>query len=322
MTEYPALSEWGGRTRQIGRHAKVGDARWSLFNPCIAWSPVDGYRVSFRSSNYYLYTDGRAGITWGLKVFNFAYIADLDDSLSSDIVIYSLNIGRPSTDYYRLSDGSAHQFVRGVEDLRLFWTADGWKAIGTILERPVPLARLGVVTLEEGADVAVMDGVEGLDPTRPEKNWQPVSYGSDGAFDFIYGPNLVVAQGAIKQVGPRWAGEPLHGGTPLIPLGDGTLLSVAHEIEKWEQTFWSPTERRYIEGKPRKYRHRFVRYDGDGQIIEMTEPFVFDTYGIEFAAGLVEHGYDFVVSYGRNDVAACLAHVEQRQVLKRLKKVQ
>ena len=47
----------------------------------------------------------------------------------------------------------------------------------------------------------------------------------------------------------------------------------------------------------------------------MSEEFVFDHPGIEFAAGLVEKDGNFIISYGNEDVASCLATISREKAL-------
>ena len=53
----------------------------------------------------------------------------------------------------------------------------------------------------------------------------------------------------------------------------------------------------------------------------MSEEFVFDHPGIEFAAGLVEKDGNFIVSYGNEDVSACLATISKDRALALLQPV-
>lgn len=313
-----SFSEWGGRTEQIGRYADSADIRWSLFNPCIGWSPEDGYLISFRSSNYYLQTDGSVMVTDGYQVKNRVYLQKLDDDLT---LLDSLDKLLVSSYTF---DGVTNPLKRGIEDVRIFWRPEGWKFCGVVFEAEngVKIPRMAIGSLDSPEVCTLLDGIAGMSEKMPEKNWTPVGYGGSNEFDFIYKTNHVIQNNKILKVGPDIPElSQLHGGPPLAPFDDGTFLGVPHIVQQSKVRVYNPSRMAYIDGIQRHYEHRFVRYEASGAVVEASEPFVFDRGGVEFCAGLVQHGYDFVMSYGRNDVSSFLGRIEERKVKKLLKKV-
>jgi hypothetical protein len=75
------------------------------------------------------------------------------------------------------------------------------------------------------------------------------------------------------------------------------------------------------DGLYKNYTHTFVQFDPNGKLIAHSEQFHFISTGVEFAAGIVEMGDEFVISFGKNDVTSHYARVSQRDVLAMLKPV-
>jgi predicted GH43/DUF377 family glycosyl hydrolase len=69
------------------------------------------------------------------------------------------------------------------------------------------------------------------------------------------------------------------------------------------------------------YTHVFIRFDENGKPIEMTDHFKFNGDGIEFAAGLIEYGNDYVISYGKDDLTSHIASIEKKKVRQLLKTI-
>jgi predicted GH43/DUF377 family glycosyl hydrolase len=71
----------------------------------------------------------------------------------------------------------------------------------------------------------------------------------------------------------------------------------------------------------RHYVHFFANYDQTGKLIKISKGFVFEHLGTEFAAGIVEQGDDFLISYGSKDVSSHIARIKKSTVLQGLRKV-
>ena len=72
----------------------------------------------------------------------------------------------------------------------------------------------------------------------------------------------------------------------------------------------------------RHYVHYFAQYDNIGRIIAVSKGFNFFHYGVEFAAGLVEHKDEFVVSWGKKDISSHIAFIPKETVFKSLRSIQ
>jgi hypothetical protein len=152
-----------------------------------------------------------------------------------------------------------------------------------------------------------------------EKNWM-VPYEPNPNFDFIYKcgetikDNIVVLDQKIPQYGFR-------GGSCLLDLKDNSYLAIVHRNYEAKYNWYQPEVFGVIEGTIRNYSHCFVRYDWEGRIIQYSEPFQFISPGVEFAAGLVEHENDLIISFGKQDSSSYIAKISKNKILSILKDV-
>jgi len=304
-------ADLGGDQRVLGRYAVPGDTRWSLCHPSIGWSPEDGYRVTYISSNHYLLTDGSTMLTFGERRYRKLFYEQLSDGLEKLDEPRKLLVSS-----YRDSSTKV-PVVKGVEDVRVFWRPEGWRLLGTFTEQE-PILALGVWG---SGQEPVWSAIKR--PKRAgELEWVPAAYGGSDLWDYLLSDARVVFERGIKKVGATpEALEHFYGGPPVVPLEDGTFLGLPYMREIEGVRVYTASRMAYINGTNDRYSHRFVRYAEDGAPIEASEPFVFESWGVEKAAGLVHWGDDFVVAWGRNDVSSLLGRISQRKVLKLLKKV-
>lgn len=62
------------------------------------------------------------------------------------------------------------------------------------------------------------------------------------------------------------------------------------------------------------YRHRFVLWDENWDIIKVSPRFSFLNAEVEFAVGMCEYGDDYLITFGFQDNAAYLLKVSQKVV--------
>lgn len=306
------FTELGGALELLGRYAVSGDTRWSLSAPSIGWSPSAGYRVVYRSSNHYLLTDGSIMLTHGEVLRSRLYAQELSDDLEK--------LSEPSrllTSSYRTSSGDM-PIVRGVGDVRLFWRPEGWHLICNLEERG---GEVGLALLKgwQEARIAALKVPKGA----PVGDWIPAAYGGSEGFDFILPRGGVIQQKKVVKSSFGEIEELRHffGGPPVVPLDDGTFLGAPYSVDVEKVRVYTASRMAYINGENLRYTHRFVRYSESGTPVEMSEPWTFESGGVEKCAGLVHWGDDFVMTYGRNDVSSVMGRISQRKVLKLLKKV-
>ena len=221
------------------------------------------------------------------------FLLRLDAALS---VVKSVEIANPSN-----LPEPAGPLVQGFEDIRPFvwhnelWciactrelNADGWceQVLARIDMSDEPQARL--------IDWRV------LRPTgeqRHEKNWMPCSEGDALRFVYSCDPTRFIDEQAvtISQNVPPISAQDFRGGSSLMPF-DGGWLALVHQ--------------NVMEQGRREHWHRFVWFDREFSLRDVSRPFYFKHRGIEFATGLAWHtdGQRLVASFGVNDSEAWLA---------------
>jgi len=92
----------------------------------------------------------------------------------------------------------------------------------------------------------------------------------------------------------------LRGGSQIIPLGDNYRFCLTHE------TYLTKSDAGRKDGV---YRHRFVVWDKDWNIVKISRQFSFMNAEIEFAVGMVEYKGDYLITFGYQDNAAYLVRV-------------
>jgi len=270
---------------------------WSCFNPSIGYSPKKGFAIAFRSSNYVILETGELYVSERGKIQNKMFFAETNESLQ---LMNFREIPMPK---------ELLPMPRGMEDPKLFWRDGTWHFTSVVMEQHTPVARLAVCKMNSQATkITSIDIHDGVDPYRPEKSWMVTDINPNEHFDFIYGPNAVVKGNKIIYTttnNPIIMG--LRGNTNLLEQSDGTYLAVMHKL--WTQKSQHFVAPRFgnVEGLQKFYGHYLVRFDCFGNLIEMSKPFCFLHRGIEYAAGIVDFGDSFAISYGHEDVSSHVA---------------
>lgn len=94
----------------------------------------------------------------------------------------------------------------------------------------------------------------------------------------------------------------LRGGSQVIRLDSNHRFCLNHE------TYLTRSEQDRKDGT---YRHRFVVWDNDWNIVKVSKQFSFLSAEIEFAVGMCEYGDDYLITFGFQDNAAYLLKVSQ-----------
>jgi len=145
-----------------------------------------------------------------------------------------------------------------------------------------------------------------------EKNWMPIV---DMPFHFIKwtnGTEIVkfnINDGTTEQYKlTGWRNLnciDLRGGSQVIPLDDEHRFCLNHE------TYLTRSEQDRKDGV---YRHRFVVWDDDWDIVKVSKQFSFLNGEIEFAVGMTAYKDDYLITFGYQDNAAFLLRVPQEFV--------
>jgi hypothetical protein len=97
----------------------------------------------------------------------------------------------------------------------------------------------------------------------------------------------------------------LRGGSQVIPFDSGHRFTLNHE------TYLTQSQQGRKDGI---YRHRFVVWDSDWNIVKVSRQFSFIEAEIEFAVGMCEYGDDYLMTFGFQDNAAYLLRAPKKFV--------
>jgi hypothetical protein len=310
-SEYPLFKDLGGDTWRILRFPDEKDKTWSAFNPSISYSPVGGYVVLFRSSNYFFDpVGGHAVLASGNRVKSRMWLGNLDKNFQ--LVVESLR-------EIAFTD-CGMSFKRGAEDGRLFWRDNAWHFTAGLKEDSVPLPRIGLFRLDDGLNAKLIEVMDSDGLMDVEKNWM-APYVANPKFDYVYSSTKVYKDGLIKVRESSKSLPEIRGGSPLWLMEDGSYLTIVHASHNEKQYRYNPRSFGYGKFNVRTYTHMFATYSSAGVLTGLSNEFVFEHLGVEFAAGLVISDSDVVVSYGYKDVASYLGRIPLENVLEMIKNV-
>lgn len=303
---YPYIEDFGGTTKELFTKFDGINEGWTAFNPSIGYSPSLGYAMTVRSSNYLI--DKESGfLTTGL------------DSIRSEVWFSELDDNLEPINLRKLEVSGDIEMKHGIEDARLIGGVDGWELLAVVFEtyggvRRTRLAKFVVDALENTA--THVKTYNSWDTSRQEKNWMPLSYGTSEHFEFVYSATGTYKNGVITAVThSNHVLSDVRGGTQVWPLGDGTYFAVTHSVYYQPVVATDNATGNLVQTYHRTYTHQFVRLDSYGRIMEISEEFFFDGPDVEFAMGLVSHGDDFVITYGREDASCNVARIPKSMAL-------
>jgi hypothetical protein len=278
---------------------------WSLFNPSIAVNDDGDLCAIVRSSNYRIDELGR-------------YVIPPEDDGVIKTKNYFLDLIRMpggEKDFLwdapdLIDDGRVINWdqpypVWGMEDCRLYAGPTGWGCLATMRDADARgICVIVDVLLERTmSGVAAIDSGPSLSPLhRHEKNWMPVNEGHITIIDKCY--PLMWRNHAGE--GMYWRDSPyitrsFRGGA-AIGMWEGRREDRAYLCVVHEPITMDPYQKIYT--------HRFMLIDWESkQITLVSDPFVFEGWGIEFAAGMCQLGDDLVISYGVRDAEARLLRI-------------
>lgn len=138
-----------------------------------------------------------------------------------------------------------------------------------------------------------------------EKNWMPIL---DQPYHYVKwsNPTEVVKVNPEDQTcstvtitSPIQLPVDLRGGSQVISCGD-YYLAITHEVEPLKSK---------VGRKDAVYRHRFVVWDKQWNIVKVSKDFAFMDGHVEFCVGISEYGNDFLISYAFQDNGSYLLRV-------------
>ncbi len=304
----------GGTIHPLVVPVELGTNGTGLFNPSVYVDKGEVW-VNVRHCQYTIYHSekGKFEHQWG----PLCYLCPEDDlTLTTTNWLCRLGPDYSIRHHYKV-DFSRHnkvpiwEFV-GLEDCRLFrW--DG-KLYLCGVRRDTTTNGQGRMELSEIQNInGVMTEVSryripttGDDSSYCEKNWVPIL---DMPYHFVKwsNPTQIVRVDMEKKVTEEvFLGThvPMNydfrGGSQVIKFGE-YRITLAHILTKFHK---SEAGR-----KDAQYRHAFIVWDKDWNVVKYGDIFDFMGGEIEFCCGMVEHKGNFLITFGFQDNAAYLLNV-------------
>lgn len=292
----------------------------ALTNPSI-YNDNGRILVNLRNINYTLYHSEKKKFEhhWGPLVYihpendlhlrTWNYMCELDENMR--IISYN------RIDTSKFPDKELWEFV-GLEDARIVrWNK---KLYISGVRRDLDTIGTGRMELSEieidSSSVKELSQYRIPTPDNKEsyceKNWMPVL---DMPFHYVKwtnGTEVVTYDIETNQTKTvfltSWKDfgtADLRGGSQVIPFKNSCRIALVHETH----LFWSKAGR-----KDATYRHRFVVWDKDWNIVKISNLFSFMNAEIEFAVGMCEYKNDYLITFGYQDNAAYLLRVSKNFV--------
>ena len=281
-----------------------------LMNPSIF---VDGDKILcvLRHINYTLYHSETKVFAhpWG----PLQYLHPENDmTLTTKNYLLRFNDNLELSQFHKIDTSKLDQqpqwhFI-GLEDCRLFKWDNKYYICGVRRDDNTKgSGRMQLQEIEVGIDYVKEVNrhkipAPGTNLSYCEKNWMPIN---DKPYHFVKWTNpteMVESNIVDNTCKTKLLDESkklnlpndLRGSSQVIPWGDGHM-AITHEVNLYND----------IQGrKDGKYRHRFVYWDKDWNLIKTSEQFHFMTGEIEFCAGMAEHKDSLLISFGFQDNAA------------------
>lgn len=147
------------------------------------------------------------------------------------------------------------------------------------------------------------------DPTSYcEKNWMPIE---DQPYHYVKwsNPTEVVKVDPVTQTCVTTAltehvpiPRDLRGGTQVVPFGDNHYIALTHEVDLFSSE---------VGRKDAVYRHRWVVWDKEWNIVKFTDDLSIMGGHVEFAIGMCKKDSDYLITYGWQDNGAYLMRIPE-----------
>lgn len=310
----------GGSIHPLIVPNEMGTTGTALFNPSV-YNDNGDLLVNVRHCQYTLYHSEK-GIyehQWG----PLCYLCPEDD-LTLTTVNYLMRLDPKSltpkkimrVNTSKLDVKPIWEFV-GLEDARVVRWDNKLLYFGVRRDTtPNGVGRMEMSTIEEGEQEAYEVARWRIpapppDNTYCEKNWVPIV---DMPFHFIKWSNpteVVRVDPEKKTCETVFMGvhKPMpydyRGGSHVIPFGD-YRITIAHLLTKFHKS--------QAGRKDAQYRHAFVVWDKEWNVVKYGEIFDFMGAEIEFCTGMTEWNGNYLISFGFQDNAAYLLHVPKKVI--------
>jgi hypothetical protein len=291
----------------------------AITNPSI-YNDNGRILVNLRNINYTLYHSEKKKFQhhWGpliyihpendLRLRTWNYMCEMDENM---------RIKRHHRiDTSKHPDKELWEFV-GLEDARIvrwngkLYTCGVRRDLDTIGTGRMELCEIEIT--ENGVKEISQHRIPtpGDDKSYCEKNWMPIL---DMPFHFVKWTNGteivkfdIETQTTEQVLLTNWRDLgciDLRGGSQVIPFGEYRMC-LNHE------TYLTRSD---ADRKDGIYRHRFVVWDKDWNIVKVSRQFSFLNANIEFAVGMCEYEDDYLITFGYQDNAAYLLRINKQFV--------
>ena len=292
----------------------------ALTNPSI-YNDNGKILVNLRNINYTLYHSEKKKFEhpWGPLVYIHP---ENDMHLRTWNIMCEMDENMRVKKYYRVDTSSLDkdpmwEFV-GLEDARIVRWDDKLYLTGvrrdldTIGTGRMELSEIEITDTHAKEISRVRVPTTNKNDSYCEKNWMPII---DMPFHYVkwtngtevvrYDPEKQITETVVLHDWKDLGCVDLRGGSQVIPLGDQYRFCLNHE------TFLTQSPQGRKDGV---YRHRFVVWDKDWNIVKVSRRFAFMNAEIEFAVGMIEYKNDYLITFGYQDNAAFLVKVSQKFV--------
>ena len=292
----------------------------SITNPSV-YNDNGKILVNLRNINYTLYHSEKNKYEhqWGPLV----YIHPENDwRLRTWNIMCEMNDDMSIKSYHHIDtskfpDKELWEFV-GLEDCRIVRWDD--KLYITGVRRDLDTIGTGRMELSEieFTESGVKEIIQRRIPAPPpdqeycNKNWMPIL---DMPYHYVkwtngtevvkYDIETNTTETVLRRDWKDFGTIDLRGGSQIIPVGEYRMC-LTHE------TYLTKSAAGRKDGI---YRHRFVVWDKNWNIVKVSRQFSFMNAEIEFAVGMVEYKGDYLITFGYQDNAAYLVRVSKEFVL-------
>lgn len=282
---------------------RVDEAPYA-FNPSLV-RVADGFLSFVRDTNQIVVSDGQSGFYLSYPHRTENYVLELRGDLSIK-----------ECRKFKLEPDSSSliEAANGLEDIRLFSSGGKLYGIGAGIRdagwKPSEQREIKQIlfTLDALGNVLDRSALNSPLGYTVEKNWMPFEHNSELHIVYSVDPLTILKiqdnqliqlndQPSLNKI--RHEDMKYRGSTNGIPFRGGYLFVVHNR-------------RRY--GEKHGYIHYFMFLDRDLNLIQISEPFLFDRPGIEFAVNLVESGDRVLISYGIADRQSRIISVDAGRV--------
>jgi predicted GH43/DUF377 family glycosyl hydrolase len=270
------LNDIGGFTKTVYTENDLNILGWYPTNLNI-FEYNNEYIAVFRSVNYIIDDTGVGRTTTGKNLYNKIFIGKFDINKLELFDIKEIEIKELE-----------NSGLMGIEDPKIIFRKNSLYIVCTLTKyESSHLCKMAICKLNNDLDqiekITILDSPNSF---KPEKNWMFPNIENNN-FDFVYEFNTIVKNNKLVRdfhtsFFTSELDYKLRGNGTLLNTEDGYICIMHSSYGKF-------------------YNHFFCKLDINGKFIGISDPFIFDSPGIEFAAGIFKYNDNYIISYGKND---------------------